>query len=86
MNVEEYVNEETDDVSEDGIDYAEVGDGHCWLMYHNAGESIWKDRPEYELRTVIYGEHGRIYQNNEELSEEEAERLLEKWNGWDYAE
>lgn len=90
MNVEEYVTHETDDVSDGEIEYAEAGEGNCWLMYHNQDFSYWQDRDKFEFRVAVYDDQGYddnpVFQNNEEISGDQAGRILEKWDGWDYVE
>lgn len=82
--------EETEDVSEGDLTYAELRMGQVTLMWH-ADDGWASDRPTWVLKTALYDrreddEFDSFFKQTWNLSPKEAELTLENYGPWDYVE
>lgn len=86
MKPENYIADETEQANPvEELYYAELHLGKTTILWH--GDSCPEDKPTYQVKTWLRAEvHNTIYKNTDQLTEEQAEQILESYGPWDYAE
>lgn len=85
LNVDEFVNEDTEDVNPDEENkYGELDVRTC-LVYRSRDSVL--EPSGFMLETKIYKEgKGNVYTTKEKIDDETAREILEAKGGWDYME